>query len=46
LKYEEVYLKAYETIKQAELEIGHYFVFYNLSFGVQKGQQKTPNLLF
>lgn len=29
LKYEEVYLKAYETIKQAELEIGHYFVFYN-----------------
>jgi putative transposase len=29
LKYEEVYLKAYETIKQAELEIGEYFVFYN-----------------
>ena len=29
LKYEEVYLKAYETIKQAELEIGDYFVFYN-----------------
>jgi putative transposase len=29
LKYEEVYLKAYETIKQAALEIGHYFVFYN-----------------
>jgi putative transposase len=29
LKYEEVYLKSYETIKQAELEIGDYFVFYN-----------------
>ena len=29
LKYEEVYLKAYETIKQAELEIDDYFVFYN-----------------
>lgn len=29
LKYEEVYLKAYETIKQAKLEIGDYFVFYN-----------------
>jgi putative transposase len=25
LKYEEVYLKAYETIRQAELEIGDYF---------------------
>ena len=29
LKYEEVYLKAYDSIRQAELEIGHYFVFYN-----------------
>ena len=29
LKYEEVYLNAYETIKQAELAIGDYFVFYN-----------------
>ena len=29
LKYEEVYLKAYESIRQAELEIDNYFVFYN-----------------
>lgn len=29
LKYEEVYLKAYQSIKQVELEIGQYFMFYN-----------------
>ncbi len=29
LKYEEVYLKAYTTPREAELEIGHYMVFYN-----------------
>jgi len=30
LKYEEVYIKAYESVKQAELEIGTYFLFYSL----------------
>ncbi|WP_046007447.1 integrase core domain-containing protein, partial [Pseudoalteromonas rubra] len=29
LKYEEVYLKAYDSIREAEREIGNYFVFYN-----------------
>ncbi|EGU33760.1 integrase, catalytic region [Vibrio scophthalmi LMG 19158] len=29
LKYEEIYLKAYTTPRKAELEIGHYMVFYN-----------------
>jgi hypothetical protein len=29
LKYEEIYLKAYETPRQAEIEIGRYFRFYN-----------------
>jgi putative transposase len=29
LKYEDVYLKAYETPRQAEIEIGRYFHFYN-----------------
>ncbi len=29
LKYEEVYLKAYTTPREAELEIGNYMVFYN-----------------
>ncbi len=29
VKYEDVYLKAYETPKQAETEIGNYFQFYN-----------------
>ncbi len=29
LKYEEVYLKAYENIKEARLQIGRWFSFYN-----------------
>lgn len=29
LKYEEVYLKAYQTPKEAEVEIGDYLLFYN-----------------
>lgn len=29
LKYEEVYLKAYTSPRQAETEIGKYFQFYN-----------------
>ncbi|MCF1457643.1 MAG: IS3 family transposase [Shewanella sp.] len=40
LKYEEVYLKAYETPKEAEVEIGHYMVFYN----EQRNHQSLGNL--
>jgi len=29
VKYEEVYLKAYDTPRQAELELDKYFHFYN-----------------
>jgi putative transposase len=29
LKYDEVYLKAYETVAQAKRAIGNYFDFYN-----------------
>jgi len=29
LRYEKVYLKAYESPKEAELAIGDYFLFYN-----------------
>jgi putative transposase len=29
VKYEEVYLKAYETVSEARASIGRYFVFYN-----------------
>ena len=29
LKYEEVYLKAYDSVSEARLGIGNYFRFYN-----------------
>jgi putative transposase len=46
LKYEEVYLKAYESIKQAELEIGNYFVFYNEQRRHQSLNRLTPDQVY
>ena len=46
LKYEEVYLKAYESIKQAELEIGHYFMFYNEERKHQGLDNLTPDQVY
>lgn len=46
LKYEEVYLKAYESIKQAELEIGNYFLFYNERRKHQGLDNQTPDLVY
>jgi putative transposase len=46
LKYEEVYLKAYESIKQAELEIDHYFVFYNEQRKHQSLNRLTPDQVY
>lgn len=46
LKYEEVYLKAYETIKQAELEIGDYFLFYNEQRKHQGQNNLTPDEVY
>lgn len=46
LKYEEVYLKAYESIKEAELEIGDYFVFYNEKRKHQGLDNHTPNQVY
>ncbi len=46
LKYEEVYLKAYETIKQAELEIGHYYMFYNEERKHQGLDNLTPDQVY
>lgn len=43
LKYEEVYLKAYESPRQAETEIGRYFRFYNEKRRHQGLQRKTPD---
>ena len=43
LKYEEVYLKAYTTPREAELEIGHYMVFYNEECNHQGFNDLTPD---
>ncbi|ABU75024.1 hypothetical protein M892_28325 (plasmid) [Vibrio campbellii ATCC BAA-1116] len=42
-KYEEVYLKAYTTPREAELEIGHYMVFYNEERNHQGLNDLTPD---
>ncbi len=46
LKYEEVYLKAYETPKQAETEIGQYFQFYNEKRRHQGLETLTPDEVY
>ncbi|MET1281717.1 IS3 family transposase [Vibrio navarrensis] len=43
LKYEEVYLKAYTTPREAELEIGNYMVFYNEERNHQGLNNLTPD---
>lgn len=43
LKYEEVYLKAYITPREAELEIGNYMVFYNEERNHQGLKNPTPD---
>ncbi|EJL6400556.1 IS3 family transposase [Vibrio navarrensis] len=43
LKYEEVYLKAYTTSREAELEIGNYMVFYNEERNHQGLNNLTPD---
>jgi len=42
LKYEDLYLKVYETSQQAEQEIGHYFQFYNERRRHQDIYYQTP----
>jgi putative transposase len=46
LKYEEVYLKAYETPKEAELEISNYIVFYNEQRYHQSLDTLTPDQVY
>lgn len=46
LKYEEVYLKAYETPKEARIEIGKWFAFYNDERPHQALGYKTPRAFF
>lgn len=46
LKYEEVYLKAYESIEQAQLEIQQYFMFYNTQRKHQRLNKQTPDHVY
>ena len=46
LKYEEVYLKAYESPKEAEIEIGNYMVFYNEERNHQGLNNLTPDEVY
>ena len=46
VKYEEVYLKAYETPRQAELELDKYFHFYNEKRRHQGLDRQTPDAVY
>ena len=46
LKYEEVYLKAYDSVSQARLSIGNYFRFYNRERKHQSLDRRTPDQVY
>ena len=46
LKYEEVYLKAYDSVAEARLGIGNYFRFYNCERRHQSLNRQTPDQVF
>lgn len=46
VKYEEVYLKTYDSVGQARLEIGEYIAWYNALRPHQSLGNKTPNEIF
>ena len=46
LKYEEVYLKAYSSPREAELEISNYMVFYNEQRNHQSLKNLTPDQVY
>lgn len=46
LKYEEVYLKAYESVTEARQGIGTYFQFYNAERKHQGLNRKTPEQMY
>ena len=46
LKYEEVYLKAYESVAEARRGIGEYFRFYNAKRRHQSLSRKTPDQVY
>lgn len=46
LKYEEVYLKGYESVRVAERSIGEYFSFYNSVRSHQALDYRTPDAVY
>ncbi len=46
LKYEEVYLKAYDSVAEARLGIGNYFRFYNCERRHQSLNRQTPDQVY
>ena len=46
LKYEEVYLKAYDAVAEARLGIGNYFRFYNRERRHQSLDRQTPDQVY
>jgi len=46
VKYEEVYLKGYETIPEARRELGAYFDFYNRRRRHQGLEERTPDEVY
>ena len=46
VKYEEVYLKAYDSMAQARTELGRYFEFYNQRRRHQGLDRKTPDEVY
>ncbi|OGI60287.1 MAG: integrase [Candidatus Muproteobacteria bacterium RIFCSPHIGHO2_01_FULL_61_200] len=46
VKYEEVYLKAYETVHEARSSLAKYFDFYNHERGHQSLNRQTPWLVY
>lgn len=46
VKYEEVYLKAYDDIRSARVSLGKYFEFYNSGRRHQSLDRQTPNQVY
>lgn len=46
VKYEEVYLKAYDDIKSAKASLGKYFAFYNTERRHQSLDRQTPDQVY
>ena len=46
IKYEEVYLRAYETVSHARESIARYIAFYNSQRGHSSLQDRTPDAAY